>query len=286
MNNHEIFTLSSPKTQSAPLIFNAPHSGALYHEDFLSQCALTKRDLRTQEDFRVDELFSDAVDKGCVLLKALYPRSFIDLNREPYELDPSMFDGALPSYIHHQSLYVLSGIGTIPKQLADGRHIYAHQLSWAMAQNRIDGFYTPYHNALRNALDQIHNRFGVCLLIDCHSMPQGDNPYDMVIGDVYGRSAQSALSALALSSLRNLGYKVGHNQPYAGGFITKHYGAPTHQRHALQIEINRRLYMDETRLTLTSDYQTLKNNLNHFIDDFISFDFTHLKEDLQCALKV
>jgi len=182
-----------------------------------------------------------------------FPRCYVDVNREPYELDPRMFAGRLPSFANTRSMRVAGGLGTIPRVVGDGQEIYRDRLNVDEALHRIETLYKPYHRALRRLINRVHQQFGTVVLVDCHSMPSvgvsRDEPRrpDMVIGDRYGTSCASLLPDLFEDVLGRLGYSVGRNKPYAGGFITEHYGNPASGLHAIQIELNRAIYMDERR---------------------------------------
>jgi N-formylglutamate deformylase len=199
----------------------------------------------------VDELFSGVVQLGAPLLAALFPRAWLDVNREPYELDPRMFDGPLPPFANIGSMRVAGGLGTIPRLVAENMDIYRGRLSVEEGLSRIERVYRPYHASLRKMIAQTHVQFGKAILIDCHSMPAnvrvagGSRRPDIIIGDRYGASAAHDLSRAAVAFLSGLGYHVVRNKPYAGGFITEHYGRPSRGLHALQIEVNRGLYVDE-----------------------------------------
>lgn len=239
------------------LVISSPHSGADYPAEFLLQSRLDPLNLRRSEDGFVDRLFAAGPGLGAPLVRALFPRAYVDPNREPYELDPAMFRDSLPSHANTRSLRVLGGLGTIAKVVADGAEIYRDKLTFAEAERRIAQCYRPYHEALERCLDGALAAHGRALLLDCHSMPSVGGPGerdagrgrpDIVLGDRFGMSCAPAMVACAESLLRDRGYRVVRNDPYAGGYITHHYGRPQRQRHALQIEINRSLYMDEARI--------------------------------------
>jgi N-formylglutamate amidohydrolase len=257
-----------PATVTVPLVFNSPHSGAIYPPAFLAASRLDPLTLRKSEDCFVDELFGSATTFGAPLLRAHFPRAFLDVNREPYELDPRMFEGRLPSFINARSMRVAGGLGTIARIVGDQQEIYARKLPVADALERIEGLYKPYHRALRQLLQDQHRRFGLAVLIDCHSMPstgahrEEGQRADIVLGDRFGTSAAPFFVDLVEEALRGRGYRVGRNRPYAGGFITEHYGNPANSIHAVQIEINRGLYMDERTLTKTSSFAALKADLD------------------------
>ncbi len=207
------------------------------------------------------------------LMKAHFPRAFLDLNREPYELDPSMFTSRLPSYAKTTGPRVGSGLGTIARIVSENKEIYRHRLSLEEGMNRIETLYKPYHQSLRRELALTHVKFGYSCLIDCHSMPsrvfqnscQRNRP-DIVLGDRYGTSCHPSLTNSAKSILQHLGFKVDMNRPYAGGFITQHYGRPLKGLHALQIEIDRGLYMDEQSFQPVSHFNELAELFARFGD--------------------
>lgn len=262
------FEVMMPATVTVPLVFNSPHSGAIYPPAFLAASRLDPLTLRKSEDCFVDELFGSATTFGAPLLRAHFPRAFLDVNREPYELDPRMFEGRLPSFINARSMRVAGGLGTIARIVGDQQEIYARKLPVADALERIEGLYKPYHRALRQLLQDQHRRFGLAVLIDCHSMPstgahrEEGQRADIVLGDRFGTSAAPFFVDLVEEALRGRGYRVGRNRPYAGGFITEHYGNPAQSVHAIQIEVNRGLYMDERKLTKTAGFAALKADID------------------------
>ncbi len=242
------FTVLEPAARKAPVVFSSPHSGAVYPKAFLDRSRLDLHTLRTSEDCFVDEIFAAAVEHGMPMIAAHFPRSYVDVNREPYELDPRMFDGPLPSYVNARSVRVASGLGTVPRMVADQRDIYARRLPVQEAMRRIEALYKPYHRALRHMLAASQRQFGAALLIDCHSMPAlatDGGGCDIVLGDRFGTSCSVAITDAIEEFLCIRGYRVTRNKPYAGGFITEHYGQPLSGVHAIQIEICRTLYMDE-----------------------------------------
>lgn len=268
--SHLPFEIHAPDDQTVPFVFNSPHSGRVYPEAFLSDSQLDEHTIRRSEDYYVDELFAAATALGAPLLAAHFPRAFVDVNREPYELDPRMFDGKVPAYINSSSLRVAGGLGTIPRLVAENMEIYSRRLPIKEAMARIEALYRPYHDGLRRLLVQTHSRFGYGVLVDCHSMPasaQSGSRHrpDFVIGDRYGTSAPEALSQLAISLLQDMGYVVSRNKPYAGGFITEHYGRPGRGLHAIQIEINRGLYVNERTLDRTAGFDALRRDITQFM---------------------
>jgi N-formylglutamate amidohydrolase len=265
------FEVVAPGVQRLPMVFNSPHSGRCYPAAFLAASRLDERAIRRSEDSFVDELFRPVVDLGAPLLHANFPRAWLDVNREPYELDPKMFEGSLPAYANIRSVRVAGGLGTIARIVAESEEIYARPLPVDEGLQRIDAVYKPYHRALRELLVETHRRFGIAVLLDCHSMPStvrgghGRLRPDIVLGDRYGTSCASELTELAAQYLARLGYSVARNKPYAGGFITEHYGQPGRGFHAMQIEINRCLYMDERTFQKTAGCPRLVADLMRFI---------------------
>ena len=247
------FDIVEPATWRAPIIFNSPHSGSSYPNEFLTASRIDLPTLRRSEDSFMDELIGDLGDRGFAVIRVHFPRSYVDVNREPYELDPRMFIGRLPSFANTRSMRVAGGLGTIPRVVGDGQEIYRERLSVDDALSRIETLYKPYHRALRRLINKVHQAFGTVVVVDCHSMPSigvsRDEPRrpDMVIGDRYGTSCAPLLPDLVEDTMTRLGYSVGRNKPYAGGFITEHYGNPASGLHAIQIELNRAIYMDERR---------------------------------------
>ncbi|HEV2604253.1 MAG TPA: N-formylglutamate amidohydrolase [Microvirga sp.] len=245
------FLVTEPVQQAIPFVFNAPHAGAIYPAAFLASSRLDALALRRSEDAFVDELVEPLVALGAPLMTARFPRAYLDVNREPYELDPRMFEGRLPPFANTRSMRVAGGLGTIPRIVADGQEIYRTRIPVDEALRRIEWLYKPYHRALRTLVTRTARSFGHAVLIDCHSMPSSSisredaAKADIVLGDRYGTSCAGILTDLVDVALRSRGYSVVRNKPYAGGFITEHYGEPALGRHALQIEINRSLYMDE-----------------------------------------
>lgn len=257
----------APDEQTVPFVFNSPHSGRYYPPEFLAATCLDTDEIRRSEDLFVDGLFAPVVRLGAPLMNAIYPRAYLDVNREPYELDPKMFVGRLPSFANVRSLRVAGGLGTIPRVVSDSASIYNGPLPVEEALARIERIYRPYHDTLRRLLAQTHVAFGVAVLIDCHSMPSNIRGAtsrarpDFVLGDRFGTSCMPELTDGAAAALQGLGYTVCRNKPYAGGFITEHYGRPARGLHALQIEINRGLYMDETRLVPHEGFDRLSADL-------------------------
>jgi N-formylglutamate amidohydrolase len=257
------FAVIAPPQLTAAAVFASPHSGSTYPPGFVKASRLDALALRRSEDAFVDELFDSAPAHGAPLLKAFFPRAFIDPNREPWELDPTMFADALPAYVNGASPRVSAGLGTIARVVANGAEIYRGKL---------------YHQRLDQLIEAAHARFGRALLIDCHSMPSVGGPMDrdpgkrrvdFVLGDCFGASCAPAVMSGVETFLKARGYAVGRNAPYAGGFTTRHYGRPDRSRHTLQVEINRGLYMDEMRIERSAGFAALKRNLDALIAEVV-----------------
>lgn len=263
------FDIILPGQLRSPFVFCSPHSGRVYSEAFLAMSRLDPMALRKSEDSYVDELLAGVVDLGAPLIAARFPRAYIDVNREPYELDPDLFIEPLPPFANTQSVRVVGGLGTIARIVADGEEIYREKLRVATAMQRIERLYKPYHAELARLLENARRRFGIAILIDCHSMPsastgQASRP-DFVLGDRFGVSCDGKVTRFLRELLSDAGYAVQINRPYAGGFITEHYGRPTRGFHALQIEINRALYMDEAILQRTVRFDLLRADLTRLL---------------------
>lgn len=274
LSGEPVFSIVRPAVQTVPLVFASPHSGDTYPPEFVRSSRLPLNVLRRSEDAFVDRLVQAATDYGAPLLKARFPRVFVDPNREPYELDPAMFDTPLPDFVNRDSPRVAAGLGTVARVVATGEDIYARRLSFEEARRRIENHYFPYHAALKDLLAETLDRFGCYLLIDCHSMPSVGGPMDadpgrrrldFVLGDCFGTTCATAVVDLAERTLQARGHSVHRNVPYAGGFTTRHYGRPNERRHALQIEVNRSLYMDEGRIEPSATMSTMVTDLTLLI---------------------
>ncbi len=306
-----------PARQTLPLVLASPHSGRCYPPEFIAASRLDAQALRRSEDSFVDELFDfitatepsgdpDDPDNpegiralGAPLLCALFPRAYIDPNREAYELDPTMFCDSLPDFANTRSPRVAAGLGTLARVVAGGAEIYRTKLRFAEAQARIEKHYSPYHATLRRLIDETREAFGYCILLDCHSMPSVGGPsprgstskpkeptaggHDpgpegaaFVLGDCHGSSCADPVIEAVEQSLSNAGYKVARNVPYAGGFVSRHYGRPGEGVHALQIEINRALYMDERNFARGPGMASLRADLRRAVAALSDLDPTQL----------
>jgi N-formylglutamate amidohydrolase len=277
------FDILEPAEWTAPLVFNSPHSGRVYPRDFLSTARLDLSILRRSEDSFVDELVTGVVGRGVPLMRAHFPRCYVDVNREPYELDPRMFEGRLPSFANTRSMRVAGGLGTVARVVGDAQEIYDRRLPVDDALRRIETLYKPYHRALRRLVTSVHREFGAVVLVDCHSMPstagaKDERPRaDVVIGDRYGTSCVTTVADTIERTLRGLGYLVSRNKPYAGGFITEHYGNPAAGFHSIQLEVNRALYMDERRFERSSAFGRLAADLETVADRLADLSIEELR---------
>lgn len=260
------FRLDRPARQTVPFLFASPHSGRTYPEALLARTRLDALTLRRSEDAFVDELFAGAVGLGAPLLSAQFPRAFLDVNRAAAELDAGMFNGALDVPVDAPSPRVAAGLGVIPRIVRDGAEIYRGKLETAEADTRLDQLYRPYHQALAALVTETCARFGVAVLVDCHSMPSALSVPDIVLGDRYGASAAAAVTARAEAAFARQGFSVARNTPYAGGHTTAQYGKPQNGVHALQIEINRALYLDEDRIAKKPAFDSIRIRLTRAME--------------------
>ena len=282
----EPWDIRAPAGQTAPVIFASPHSGSNYPADFVAASRLDPLTLRRSEDAFVDELYAAAPRYGAPLIRAHFPRVFVDPNRQPYELDPAMFDGPLPDYVTTVSPRIGAGLGTVARVVTSGEEVYEEKLSFAEAERRIETYYKPYHQALKALIEETRREFGCCLLIDCHSMPSIGGPMDRdpgfsrvdaVLGDSHGTSCAPGITPLVENLLQDQGLRVTRNNPYAGGYTTRHYGNPQNGIHTLQIEINRCLYMDERTMERSDGMEGLTAKLTAFIEAIVHIDISELE---------
>ncbi|HVZ09600.1 N-formylglutamate amidohydrolase [Rhodopila sp.] len=266
-------TLRVPRHPFAPVVFTSSHSGRAYSADFVAAARLCPLSLRRSEDSFVDELFSAAPEHGAPLLCANFPRAFCDANREAWELDPGMFADPLPDWVNSTSPRVGAGLGTIARVVASGEPIYRGKLSFAEAEKRIMSCWRPFHDTLARLIADVKARFGYCWVIDCHSMPStsqvrrlSGRSVDFVLGDLHGTACASRATRFVESHLIGQGFVVRRNDPYAGGFITAHYGRPSNGVHVLQVEIARSLYMDEVAIARLPDFPAVQARISSLID--------------------
>jgi N-formylglutamate deformylase len=270
------FRLERPAHQTVPFVFASPHSGRRYPASLLEKSRLDPTMLRRSEDAFVDELFAGAVGLGAPLLAAHFPRAFLDVNRSMAELDAGMFDGALDVPVDAPSPRVAAGLGVIPRIVRDGAEIYRGKLDRREADARLSGLYKPYHQALAQLMKETCENFGVAVLIDCHSMPSALSVPDIVLGDRYGASASPQLTARAEAAFVREGFSVTRNTPYAGGHTTTLYGRVASGFHALQIEINRALYLDEERIAKKLAFESVRTRLTRAMRTLTAIPFSHL----------
>jgi N-formylglutamate amidohydrolase len=260
-------TLPAPGVAETALVFASPHSGRIYPAGLMAASRLDADTIRRSEDAHVDDLIAAGPAHGAAVIAARLARAWLDVNRDPWELDPAMFEDELPAYARVHSSRVAAGLGSIARIVSEGQEIYARKLTFAEAAARVEAVHRPYHQALADLLAGARRASGAAVLIDWHSMPsaaarQGaGGGCDMVLGDRFGAACSPVVSRRVEQALRAKGYKVARNAPYAGGYTTEHYGRPDRRAHALQIEINRALYMDERTLRPTAGYATLKADL-------------------------
>lgn len=269
-----------PEAPRGPLVFASPHSGRDYPPALLAAARLDALTLRRSEDSFLETLFEAAPRYGAPLIHALFPRVWCDANREPWELDPAMFDERLPDWVNARSARVAAGLGTIARVIATGEPIYRRRLSFAEAEARVADCWRPFHAALAGLVEWARGAHGFAILVDCHSMPSvqaaDGRPArmpDFVLGDAHGTACSPVLIRRAEELLTGLGYSVRRNDPYAGGYITRHYGRPRHGVHALQLEISRALYMDEQRIEPGPSLGRLRRDLERLVAALAATDW-------------
>ncbi|MBC7668536.1 MAG: N-formylglutamate amidohydrolase [Gemmatimonadaceae bacterium] len=268
-----------------PLVFASPHSGKLYPPEMMAAARLEARELRGSEDAFVDDLIGGAPALGANVIRARLARAYVDCNRDAWELDPAMFEDELPDFAQGRTARVAAGLGTIARVAGEGRPIYARKLTFIEAKLRIDTAHRPYHDALDRLLAQARNTHGLAVLVDWHSMPaaaarghraRGGGPCDIVLGDRFGAACSPKMTGLIERALETLGYRVARNAPYAGGYTTAHYGRPARRTHAIQVEINRALYMNETTREPTEGLAGLKADIETVTRQLAATDWAEL----------
>lgn len=267
------YDLFRPNIRSTSVIFASPHSGREYSASFLRRSILDERTIRSSEDAFVDILFGGVPEYGAPLLTARAPRAYLDLNRAPDELDPAVVYG-VRSAAHNPR--VSSGLGVIPRVVANGRAIYRGKLRQTDVETRIRGYWRPYHETLTSLIDESLGQFSEAILIDCHSMPHEaieniSHPHghlpDIVLGDRFGAAAAPEIMERVESVFLAAGLNVVRNAPFAGAYMAQHYGRPSRGQHVIQIEIDRALYMDETTIKPNSNFKAFKALLDGVIRD-------------------
>ncbi len=280
--------LASP-ARVGRILYASPHSGRVYPNDMMSASALDAAAIRRSEDALVDTLLVEAPAAGVSVLSARYARAYVDVNREPFELDPAMFSDELPAFARPGTVRVQAGLGSIARIVADGQEIYHRKLTFDEARRRIERVHGPYHATLQRLVAETRARHGCVILIDWHSMPsraaaeaarfvRGERRSpDMVLGDRYGAACAPLVTATVERALTQMGYVVERNRPYAGGWTTEQYGAPVRGVHALQIELNRALYLDEASTEPTAGFTRLTRDLGRLTRTLAATDWSRLR---------
>ncbi|MDB4187990.1 N-formylglutamate amidohydrolase [Sulfitobacter sp.] len=267
------FDVILPAAQSSCVVFASPHSGRDYTWSFMRKTVLNEHAIRSSEDAFVDQLFECAPEYGATFLKAGAPRAFVDLNRARDELDPALIEGV--RRIRHNPR-VASGLGVIPRVVANGRAIYRGKMSLHEAQERITDYWEPYHDKLQGLLDFAHARHGQTVLIDCHSMPHeamdgvmraGMRRPGVVLGDRFGAAASGDVVDRIEAAFAAAGFVVTRNAPFAGAYITQAYGKPAIGQHAVQVEIDRSLYMNEKLIRPNGDFEAVQAALRAVVKE-------------------
>jgi N-formylglutamate amidohydrolase len=280
----ELRRAGPPGAPPTPLVFASPHSGRLYPEDMMSAAALDAVSIRRSEDAFVDDLIAQAPQHGAALITASVARAYIDLNREPFELDPGMFADELPEFARSRTARVAAGLGAIARVVSEGQEIYRRKLTFAEARKRIETAHQPYHLALQGLIAEALAAHGFAILVDWHSMPAAaakaggrDRACDIVLGDRFGAACAGVLPTRVERELEALGYRVARNAPYAGGYTTEHYGKPQRRTHALQVELSRALYLDEATMAPTSGFERLRGHVEQLTRSLAKADWSALK---------
>lgn len=267
------FDVILPATQTSCVVFASPHSGRDYTWSFMRKTVLNEHAIRSSEDAFVDQLFECAPEYGAAFLKAGAPRAFVDLNRARDELDPALIEGV--RRLRHNPR-VASGLGVIPRVVANGRAIYRGKMTLHEAQERIAGYWEPYHEKLQSLLNIAHDRHGQTVLIDCHSMPHeamdgvlraGMRRPDVVLGDRFGAAASGDVVDRIEAAFVTAGFVVTRNTPFAGAFITQAYGKPSLGQHAVQVEIDRSIYMNEKLIRPNGDFDAVRAVLRDVVKE-------------------
>jgi N-formylglutamate amidohydrolase len=277
-DSHAPFTVTYPAHQKAPFVFSSPHSGRHYPASFIEASVLDRTTLRASEDIYVDQLFSMTPMMGAPIIAAEYARAYLDVNREAWELDPKMFSDPMPDYVNVRSGRVTAGLGTIARVVAIGTNIYKDKMPFADAKWRVENVYQPYHHSMEALVNKTIDSFGHSVLIDCHSMPSAGNAFgdmpirskgataDFILGDRHGKSCAPELISVAEDVLKSFNYRVVRNDPYSGGYNTRQYGQRDKNQHAMQIEINRSLYVDEKTLAKTDNFDVLQQHMGTLVE--------------------
>jgi N-formylglutamate amidohydrolase len=283
MSALEPFEIRRPSGKASPLVFASPHSGRIYPAEMMDASALDAATIRRSEDAYVDDLIADAAKHGATLLLARLARAYIDVNREPWELDPGMFEDELPDFARGRTARVAAGLGSIARIVSEGQEIYARKLTFGEARSRIEAAHRPYHEALAELVAEARETHGLAILIDWHSMPsaaaaqaKSGKGCDLVLGDRFGAACSPLLTRLVEQQFEAMGYRTARNAPYAGGYTTEHYGRPAKGVHALQIEINRTLYLDEQTMQPTEGLERLARDIERLTQTIAGADLAQL----------
>ncbi|MEM9147769.1 MAG: N-formylglutamate amidohydrolase [Pseudomonadota bacterium] len=270
------FRLDEPERLGSGAVFSSPHSGRVYPQEMVDRSHLDLRALRASEDAFVERLFARVPDCGAPLLHALAPRAWLDLNRAATDLDPELIEGVQSSGPNQR---VAAGLGVVPRVVSEGQEIYRGKIGRIEADARIDAIHRPYHETLEHLIERARGHFGVAVLFDCHSMPsealraaprvRGRAP-DIVLGDRFGASAGRAIVAQTQEAFERAGFRVARNAPFAGGYITQRYGQPQRSVHAVQIEIDRGLYLDQRRVEPGPRFRHVVELIGSVIPDLVA----------------
>ena len=271
------FILYEPAQLTSSIVFATPHSGRNYSQDFLDRIILDAHAIRASEDAFVDQLFLSVTAVGAPLLAALVPRAFVDLNRSCEELDPALIEGVRST---GSSARVTSGLGVVPRVVGAGRSIYHGKISMVEAQARLQDVWYPYHQRLQVLLDATRTKFGHVVLIDCHSMPhEAANPGlrsktspEIVVGDRFGAAADLKVTDCVQAAFTDAGFRVSRNMPFAGAYISQHYGKPKRGQHVIQIEIDRSLYLDEASIEPLPSFADFQTRLHTVIEKIVALE--------------
>jgi N-formylglutamate amidohydrolase len=266
------FEISRPQVQTLPFVFASGHSGRHYPDRLIAESRLDPLTLRRSEDAFVDELFAGVAGLGAPLIAASFPRAYCDVNRAASEIDAAMFDAALEIPVDAPTPRVTAGLGVIPRIVRDGAEIYARKLAPHEARLRLSRLYKPYHAALAALAEETRKRFGVAVVVDCHSMPSALSVPDIVLGDRYGASAPALLTGWAENAFVGGRFSTARNAPYAGGYTTMLYGRGSAGLFGLQIEINRGLYLDEDRIRRKPSFDAMKKRLTDALARLTAID--------------
>jgi N-formylglutamate amidohydrolase len=276
------FEIVRAEPPGGPLVFASPHSGRIYPAGMMTASRLDAAAIRRSEDAWMDQLIEGAPAHGISVIAARLARVYLDVNREAWELDQGMFSDELPPYARARTARVAAGLGAIARIVAEGEEVYARKLTFEEARARVEAVHGPYHAALGALVEETLAAHGLAILMDWHSMPSAAAQHaaggrcDMVLGDRFGGACAPAVARLVERELAALGYAVARNTPYAGGYTTEHYGAPTRGVHALQIEVNRALYVDEATLAPTAGFAALKADLERLFAALATTDWSRL----------